>query len=298
MWRIRRRRQRAARERQRERVDDAPREIVLQMEQVSERRQHRMRRQQRPARRLDQLRGGAQLIARAQHRSHHHPIDADVDGERLQVRRVAAEAHRAGGRAHDQRAEARHRRGDRVRKTEREEVGLGIRAKNPEGQDHQAGERTRHGRRIVAERAAYGTQLLGHSVRRGGTIRGTLGERVADHAVDGRDRGRTRQRGRLLVEHRVQDFDDVAAAECRSPREHLEAHRTGCEQIAAMIDVSAGHLFRGHVARRAHHDAGGRQIGDRPQRAGDVGIARSCQTKIEQLHAVRREKTFEGLRSR
>ena len=51
-------------ERQRQRLDDAAGDVVLQAEQIAERRLHGVRREQRAARRLDQLRRGPQLIAR------------------------------------------------------------------------------------------------------------------------------------------------------------------------------------------------------------------------------------------
>ena len=75
-------------ERQRESVDDLPRDVVLHPEQIAERRLHRVRGEQRPARRLDELRRRAQLVARAKQRAHDHAIDVGFDGQRLDVGRL------------------------------------------------------------------------------------------------------------------------------------------------------------------------------------------------------------------
>jgi hypothetical protein len=44
-------------------------------------------------RRLDELCGGAQLVARTKERAHHHPVDVGFDGQRLDV--GASPANRA-----------------------------------------------------------------------------------------------------------------------------------------------------------------------------------------------------------
>ena len=86
-----------------ERLGDAPGDVVLQPEQIAERRLHGVRREQRAARRLDELRRRAQLIAGAQQRAHHHAIDVGFGGERLEVGRAGGEARRDRARSHDQR---------------------------------------------------------------------------------------------------------------------------------------------------------------------------------------------------
>ena len=105
--RIRRRRRQSSRQRQRQRLHHAPREIVLQPEEIAQRRLDRVRGEQRPAGRFDQLRRGSQLIAGAQQRAHDHPIHVGFGRQHLEVRCVAGKSRGSGARAHDQRADAR-----------------------------------------------------------------------------------------------------------------------------------------------------------------------------------------------
>ena len=178
----------SARQRQRQRLHHAPGDVVLQPEQIAERRLDRVRREQRPARRLDQLRRGPQLVAGAQQRAHHHAIDVGLGRQRLEVRRLAGEARGGGARAHDQRADARQRGRDRVRQAEGEEVGLRIGPQDAERQHDQPRQRARQRRRVVAVDAANGAQLLGHRVGRRRPLR-----RAAWPARGG-SRGRPRPR--------------------------------------------------------------------------------------------------------
>ena len=110
--------------------------------------------EQRPARRLDELRRRAQLIARAQQRAHHHAIDVGLRGQRLEVGRLAGEARGDGARSHDQRSDAGQRRRDGVGQAERQEVGLRIGAQDAERQHDEARQRVRQRRRVVAVDAA------------------------------------------------------------------------------------------------------------------------------------------------
>ena len=93
-------------ERQREPLDDASRDVILHPEQIAQRRLHRVRGQQRPFGRLDELRGRPQLIARAEQRAHHHAVDIGFDGEHLDVRRVPGKSRGGRARSHDQRSHA------------------------------------------------------------------------------------------------------------------------------------------------------------------------------------------------
>ena len=113
-------------QRKRQRLDDPPRDVVLQPEQIAQRRLNRLRRQQRSARRFDELRRGAQLIAGSQQRAHDDAIDVGFRGQGLEVGCVAGEARCRGARAHDERADTGQRRRDRIRQAERQEVGLRI----------------------------------------------------------------------------------------------------------------------------------------------------------------------------
>ena len=158
-----------------------------------------------------------------------------------------------------------------------------------------SGRRTRNGSttRRVSARARAGVsspstprtraQLLGHRVGRGRPLRGPLGQRAADHAVDRGHGRRAGERRRLLVERGVQDLDDVAAAERRAAREHLEQDGARREQIAARVDGLARHLLGRHVARRAHHHPGARQLAwpsrasaPAPGRSGAPGRSRAA----------------------
>ena len=84
------------RQRKRERLDDAAREVVLQPEEIAERGLDRLRREQRPAGSLDELGRGAELVAGSQERAHHDAIDVGFRRQRLEVRRIAREPR--GGR--------------------------------------------------------------------------------------------------------------------------------------------------------------------------------------------------------
>ena len=94
------------------------------------------------------------------------------------------EARGDGARAHDERADARQRRGDRVGQAEGEEVRLGIGAQDAERQHDEARERRAPApacRRAV--HAAHGAQLARPSRRPTPAGPRALGERPADHAI-------------------------------------------------------------------------------------------------------------------
>ena len=288
----------AAAERQRERLDHSLRDLVLQLEQVAERHLYGVRRDERSARGLDELRRGPQLVAGAHQGAHHHAVHLGFDRERLQVRGLTREARGGGARAHHQRADARERGGDGVGQAEGQEVRLGIRPQDAERQHHEARESAGEGRSVVAFHAAHSAQLLRQGLGRGRALGGPLGEGLADHATDADDGGRPGERGRLLVERRVQDLDGVLAQEGRPARQHLEQDGAHREQIAPGVEAVAGHLLRSHVARGAEHHAGVREPAFGRGRAGHVGIAGiagSREAEVEQLHAVGREEDVRRL---
>jgi len=143
-------------QRQSEGLHHPPGDVVLQSEQIAQRRQDRMRREQRPTRGLDELRGGSQLVAGAEERPHHHTIDIGLGREGFEVRCFASETSDRGCGTHDQRAESRKRRGDGIRQAEGEEVRIRIGAQDTEWQHHEASERASQGRRFIAKGATHG----------------------------------------------------------------------------------------------------------------------------------------------
>ena len=151
--RVGRGRRRSTAQRQRQRLHDAPRDVVLQPEQVAQRRLDRVRGEQRTAGGLDELRRGSNLVAGAQQRSHDHPVDVGLRRESFEIRRLAGEARGGGAGAHDQRADAGQRRRDGVRQAEGQEVGFGIGAQHAERQHDEARERAGQHRRVVAVHA-------------------------------------------------------------------------------------------------------------------------------------------------
>ena len=96
----------------------------------------------------------------------------------------------------------------------------------------------------------------------------------------------------------MQDLDDVAAGERRPARQHLEQDRARREQVAARVDGLAGHLLGRHVARRAHHHAGARQLGGRAERRASSRVAGRARPKSSSFTPCGVRNTFDGLRSR
>ena len=200
------------------------RDVILHPEQIAERRLHGVRGQQRSARRLDELRRRAQLIAGAQQRAHDHAVDVGFGGQRLEVGRFAGEARGRRARSHDQRSDARQRRRDRVRQAERQEVGLGIRPQDAKGQHDDARERARHRARVVAVEAPNAAQLFGHRVGGRRPFRRPLRQRAPDDAVHRRHGGGAGERRRLFGQRRVEDLDDRCGRRTPAGR---PASRTG-----------------------------------------------------------------------
>ena len=73
-------------ERQRQRLDDLPGEIVLELKDIVQRHLRRLRPEQPAALRLDELRGHAHLRAGAEQRARHRRIDVQLGRERRQIR--------------------------------------------------------------------------------------------------------------------------------------------------------------------------------------------------------------------
>ena len=149
-------RRRLAPERQRERLHHAPGHVVLEMEEVTQRRLHGVRREEGAPRRLHELRRDPELIAGPEQGAHDDAIDVHLGGERLEVRGLAREARRDRARAHDERADAEQRGGDRVGQDEGQEVRLGIRPQDAKGKDQDARGHAGQRRRVVAQDAAHG----------------------------------------------------------------------------------------------------------------------------------------------
>jgi hypothetical protein len=241
---------RGGRQRRRQGLDDPASHVVLELEQVAHRRRDGVRSQDRAARRLDELRRHAELIARPQQRAHHHAVHIRLCRQRLEVRRLGSEACGDGTRPQHERPGGAERRRDGVGEAEREEVGFWIRTQHAERQHHQARQRVRQARGVVTVGAGDRAQLFGHHGGRRRPIRGTLRQGAPDHAVHRRDRRRPGERRRLLEPGRVQNLDDRAADERRPACEHLEQDRAGGEEVAARVHGLAADLLRRHVPRR------------------------------------------------
>ena len=222
-------------------------------EQVAQRRLDGVRREQRPARRLDELRRGRSWS----------PERSSVPITTRSTSASAASALRSGASPAKRAAVALERTTSEP--MPESDVAMASGRLKARKSVSGSGRRTRNGSttsrvsararaaRLVAVDAANGAQLLGHRLGRCRPLRGPLGQRAADDAVDRRHRRRAGERRGLLVQRRVQDLDDVAASEGRSAREHLEQDGAGREQIAPRVDGFARHLLGRHVARRAHH---------------------------------------------
>ena len=185
---------------------------------------------ERAGRRLDELRRRPELVAGAEQRAHDDAIDVGLGGERLEVGRLGGEARGGGAGAHDERGRCRT-----------SDVAIASGRLKARKSVSGSGRSTRNGsttRRVSAWARAGVSSPVAPRTRRsssaiasadGGRSRGLLGERAADDAVDrGHGRG-AGERGRLLVERRVQDLDDGPAGERRPAR---RASRTGWRPAA------------------------------------------------------------------
>ena len=217
----------------------------------------------------------------------------------LRSGRLPGEARGGGAGAHDQRADARQRRRDRVRQAEGQEVRLGVGAEDAERQHHEARERAGQGRRVVARGAADDAQLLGHDVGRFRPLRGTFGQRPADHAVRRRHRRGAGERRGLFVQGGVQDLDDVLAAERRTAGEHLEQDGARREQVGAGDPRPPPSPARGPCSAGCPPScpcaSGPRRCRASPRGAGLLGRARPKSSSFTPC-GVR--NTLDGLRSR
>ena len=194
---------RHSRQRKRQRVHHAPCDVVLQAEQIAERRLDRVRREQRAARRLDELHRGSQLVAGAQQCSHDDAIDVGIHRQGLEVRRLSGKARGNRARAHDERADARQRRRDGIRQAEGQKVRVGIGTQGTERQHDEPGESLSQGRGVAGVHAPDGAQLLRHGVGRCRPLCRLLGERAADHTVRRGHGRRAGERRRLFVKRGV-----------------------------------------------------------------------------------------------
>ena len=186
--------------RQRQRLHQPARDVVLQPEQIAERRLNGVRRQNGSARRLDQLGDHAQLIAGPQDRAGHDPIDIRFRCERLEVRRLPGELRGLRAGPDDERADAGQRRRDRVRQAEGQKIRFLVGTQRSERQNHQARERMRDRGRCGPVGHPRRAQLVGHLIGRREPLGRFLRERVPQHAIDRRDRRHAGQRRRVLVD--------------------------------------------------------------------------------------------------
>ena len=279
----------------RERPDDPPRELVLQTEHVAERRLHGLRREERPRRRLDELRGHSELVAGAQERPQQHPIDVGLRGYRPQVRRVGGEAGRGGARSDHQRRQPREGHGDRVGEGEAEEVDLGVRAEQAERQDDDTGQRPRDRRADRTGPGVDGVDLAGHLRGGGGPVGRPLGESAAQDAVERHHRGVSGQRRWLLVQRGTQHLDDRRSQKGGPPGHGLVQDRGRRKQVGARVDLGSPDLLRRHVARRPDDEARPREVGPGLDGAGQLLRERPGEAEVEDLHAVGRDEHVRGL---
>ena len=206
----------------------------------------------------------------------------------LRSGRLAGEARGGRARSHDQRADARERRGDRVRQAEGQKVGLRIGTQHAERQHHQPRERLRQRRacrrRPRRERRAARSAIASAD---GGRSGGRLASARRMHAIDGGNRGRAGQRRRLFVQRRrAESRRPLRPANAGRPASISKRMAPAANRSAARVDGLAHHLLGRHVARRADHDAGARQPAD-PSAGSEL---RPRETEVEQLDAVRREE--------
>ena len=213
---------------------------------------------ERARRRLHELGRDAQLVARAQQR-------ADEDEVHVGLRR---DAPCRSGASPAKRAPAALERttSDRSPPSELdtasasasdEEVDLRIGPQQAERQHRPAGSAARAGAAAApASPSATARARAAIASADGVALGGRLGQRAADHAVEGHHRRRAGQRRRLLVQRRVHHLHRGRAGEGRPPR---RASRTGSRPPrtgrCARRSASPEDLLGRHVARRAHDQA-------------------------------------------
>ena len=61
---------------------------------------------------------------------------------------------------------------------------------------------------------------------------------------------------RVFLQNRAHGVSRSFSMKCAFAREHLVKNRAECEEIRAVVGGFASHLFRRHVADRAHHNPG------------------------------------------
>jgi len=113
-----------------------------------------------------------------------------------------------------------------------------------------------------------------------------------NHPVHGRYSRGSRQNGRLLVRHGMNDLGDCVAAERRHCREHLEQHGAHGEQIGAGVARAPEDDFGRHVPGRTRDRSG---QGERDISLLDSRHHAPREAKIEQLDTVRRKKDIRRL---
>ena len=243
-----------------------------------------------PRRSLHELGRDAEAVSRTQQRAQEDEIHVELRGDGLQVRGLGGKAGGGGARANDERRQAAQGRRHRIGQGQAQEVDLGIGAQHAEGQDHEAGEGDGRNRGLDGVSEDDAREVAGHGLRGGVAVRGRLGQGSADHAIEGHDRGGPREGRGLLVQGRLHDLDGLRPREGRTPGQGLEQHRARGEEVGARVDRVAQDLLRRHVAGRAHHEAGPREVAlPREGTARDLGEGPG-QAEVEDLRAVRGEE--------
>jgi hypothetical protein len=136
-------------------------------------------------------------------------------------------------------------------------------------------------------------QLIEEVARRLPTIVWIFRETFRHDTIErrGRERADARNQRRLAVHDRADQACVALALERLPCREHLESHRSECEDVRACVCLPPFDLFRRHVLKRAQNRSLRRQVcGCRlPHRqiaGGDGGRRWLGKTEVEQLRAA------------
>ena len=156
---------------------------------------------------------------------------------------------------------ARQRRGDRIRQAERQEVGLWIGTQHAERQHDDASERLRQCPRAVAVRSRARPQLLGHDLRGGVPLRGSLGQRAADHPSTAATVGEPLSAGGCSDIVACSTSPTVRPPKAGRPASISNRIAPAANTITAGVDRLAHDLLGRHVSRRTHHEPCLREVG-------------------------------------
>ena len=244
-------------ERQRERLDDAAGEIVLEAEEVADRRLRGVGPEHRRAARVDELRRHPRSGAR-------HAAACPAGPRRPRSR------SRSAFRSVESPANLAAATLERTTSDCRPESALVIASARLNARKSVSGSarRIRNGstiRRVSARAvaplppespsASADAEVLRHRLRRLIAVLRLLGERPVHDAVERRHGGPSGQDRRLLVDDRVKELHRRRPGERRTAGQHLVQHRAGGEDVGPHVHLAALELFGRRVLRRAHHRA-------------------------------------------